>query len=182
LLDTADTDTWDGGDLDVSLVTPGGTPGVSNEVVVLAGLGSVTNGGDGVVELGSARSGVEDTSGVHLEHGSVGLEGHGHWGGGDGGLEGIDGGWGHGLVGLHVNLSGVLGGLARSISGGVGVVVLEVLSLLLGVLEGVLLPSTVASVGGVVAINELLLGEGEEVSGGEEMSTLNGSGGGEGPA
>jgi len=182
LLDTADSDAWDGGDLDVSLVTPGSSPGVSDKVVVLSALSSVADGGHGVIELGSASGGVENTTGVHLEHGSVGLEGHGHWGGGDGGLEGIDGGWGHGLVGLHVNLSGVLGGLARSISGGVGVVVLEVLSLLLGVLEGVLLPSTVASVGGVVAINELLLGEGEEVSGGEEMSTLNGSGGGEGPA
>ena len=111
-MDTADSDTWDGGDLDVTLVTPGSSPGVSDEVVLLSVLGSVSDGGDGVIELGSAGSGVENTTSVHLEHGSVGLEGHRDWGGGDGGLEGIDGGWGNGLVGLHVNLSGVLGGLA----------------------------------------------------------------------
>ena len=48
-MDTADTLSFDGGDLDVSLVSPGSTPGVSDEVVVLSGLGSITNGSDGVV-------------------------------------------------------------------------------------------------------------------------------------
>lgn len=66
--------------------------------------------------------------------------------------------------------------------GGVGVVALEVLGVLLGVDESVGLPSTVASVGLGVAINELLLGEGEEASGLDEMSTFDGSGGGESPA
>ena len=55
-------------------------------------------------------------------------------------------------------------------------------SVLLGVDESVRLPSTVASVGLGVAVNELLLGEGEEVSGGEEVGTFDGSGGGESPA
>lgn len=181
-MDTADTKTIDGGDLDVSLVSPGSTPGVSNEVVLLSVLGSVTNSGDGVVELGSAELGVHNTGLVLLEDGSVGLNGHGHWLLGNGGLELVNRlGW-DGLVGLDINLSGVLGSLARSGSSGVGVVALEVLSVLFGVDESVGLPSTVASVGLGVAINELLLGEGEESSGGEEVGTFDGSGGGESPA
>ena len=51
-LDTADT--WaitDIGDLEVSLVSPGGTPGVLDEVVSLSGaVGSVSDGEDTVVE------------------------------------------------------------------------------------------------------------------------------------
>ena len=49
LLDTADTKSVNSGDLDVSFVSPGRSPGVSDEVVVLSGLGSITNGSDGVV-------------------------------------------------------------------------------------------------------------------------------------
>ena len=87
-----------------------------------------------------------------------------------------------GGIGLDINFTRVLGSSAGLVSSLVCIVVLEVLSLLLGVFEGVRLPSTVASIGGGVAINELLLGEGEEVSGGDEVSTFNGSGGGESPA
>ena len=182
LLDTADTLSSDGSDLDVSLVSPGSSPGVSNKVVLLAVLGSITNSGDGVVELGSAEAGVQNTGLVLLEDGSVGLNGDGNWLLGNGGLELVNRLSWDGLVGLNAHLSGVLGSLAGSSSGGVGVVVLEVLSLLLGVDEGVGLPSTVASVGLGVAVNELLLGEGEELAGGDEVSTLDGSGGGESPA
>ena len=182
MLDTADTLSVNGGDLDVALISPGGTPGVSNEVVLLAGLGSVTNSGDGVVELGSAELGVHNTGLVLLEDRSVGLNGDGNWLLGNGGLELVNGSSWDGLVGLDINLSGVLGGLAGSGSSGVGVVALEVLGVLLGVDESVGLPSTVASVGLGVAVNELLLGEGEELAGGDEVGTLDGSGGGESPA
>ena len=181
-MDTADTEAVNGSDLDVALISPGSSPGVSNEVVFLAVLGSVSDSGDGVIELGSASGGVEDTGLVLLEDGSVGLNSHGDWLLGNGGLKLVNGlGWG-GLVRLDINLTGVLGGLASSSSSGVGVVVLEVLGVLFGVDESVGLPSTVASVGLGVAINELLLGEGEEVSGGEEVGTFDGSGGGESPA
>lgn len=78
----------------------------------MARLGSVTNSGDGVVELGSASLGVHDTGFVLLEDGSVGLNGDGHWLLGNGGLElGNRLGW-DGLVRLDVNLSGVFGSLA----------------------------------------------------------------------
>ena len=86
-LDTADTGTFDGGDLDVSSISPGGTPGVSDEVVVLARLGSVSDSGDGVIEVGSAGSGVEDTTGISLENELVGLDGHGNNGKVNGGLQ-----------------------------------------------------------------------------------------------
>ena len=45
--------------------------------------------------------------------------------------------------------------------------------------EGVGLPSTLASVRGLVAVDNFLLGEAEEVSGGDLMVTLDGSGCGE---
>jgi hypothetical protein len=182
LLDTADTKSLNSGDLDVTGLSPDGSPGVSNEVVLLARLDSVTNGGDGVVEGGSASLGVQDTGFVLLEDGSVGLNGDGDWSLGNGGLQLGNGSSWDGGIGLDINFTGVLGSSAGLVSSLVGVVVLEVLSLLLGVFEGVRLPSTVASIGGGVAINELLLGEGEEVSGGDEVSTFNGSGGGESPA
>ena len=145
-LDTADTWSFDGSDLDVSSISPGGTPGVSDEVVVLARLGSVSNSGDGVIEVGSAGGGVEDTSGISLEDELIGLDGHGDWGLGNGSLELGNGvGWDVLVVG-NVDLSGVLGIFAGSVNSVVGVVRLKLLSGLLGVLEGGILPSSIASV------------------------------------
>ena len=182
LLDTADTDTVDGSDLDVSLISPRSTPGVSDEVVLLSVLGSVSDSGDGVIEGGSAGGGVEDTTVVELEDGSVSLNGDGGWSLGNGSLELGDGSGLDVSVGLDLDLA--LGGrvLAGSVSSGVWVVGLELLSVRLGVLEGVSLPSTGASIGGSVAVDELLLGEGEESSGLDEVVSLNGGGGREGPA
>ena len=59
LLDTADTGTVTGdGELDVALVTPVGVPGVSDEPVLEAGsgIGTVADGGDGVIEVSTASS------------------------------------------------------------------------------------------------------------------------------
>lgn len=184
-MDTADTGTIDGGDLDVSSVTPGGGPGVSDDVVLLSSLGTVSDGGDGVIELGSTLLGVEDTTGVHLEDGLVGLDGDGGWGLGDGGLQLGDGvGWDV-LVGS--NFDGTLGGIifagaGLSVSRGIWISGLELLNVRLKVGEGVGLPSTLTSVRGLVAGDDFLLGEGEKGSGLEEMSTLDGAGGGESPA
>ena len=181
-MDTTDTEAVNGTDLDVSGISPGSTPGVSDEVVFLAVLGSVTNSGDGVVELGSAGSGVHNTRLVLLEDGSVGLNGDGNWLFGNGGLElGNRLLWDGGVLG-DGDLTGVLGSFAGLGSGGIGVVILEVLGVLLGVDESVGLPSTVATGRLGVAVNELLLGEGEEISGGEEVGTFDGTGSGESPA
>lgn len=180
-MDTADTGTFDGGDLDVSIKSPGSTPGVSDNVVVLSSLGSVTNSGDGVIEGGTASGGVEDTGGVSLEDGSIGLNGDGGWSLSDGSLKLLDG------SGLDVSIGGDLswGGLlvsAGSVSSSVGIVGLVLGEVGLQVVEGVGLPSTVATVGGGVAVNKLLLGEALELSGLDEMVSLNSADGGEGPA
>jgi len=76
-LDTADTLAFNGSDLDVSLVTPGSAPRVSHDVVLFTTLGSVTNSSDGVVKIGTAGSGVENTAVVHLEDRLVSFNGDG---------------------------------------------------------------------------------------------------------
>ena len=75
-LDTADTVTLDHGELDIALVSPGVSPGVLDEPVVLAGLGTEADGEDGVVEVGSAVGVVHDTGLVELEAELVGLDGN----------------------------------------------------------------------------------------------------------
>lgn len=77
LLAAADTSTIASSDLDVALVTPSGAPGVSNDVVVLATLVSVSDDCDGVVESGWAGSGVEDAASVLLEVSVASSEGNG---------------------------------------------------------------------------------------------------------
>jgi len=80
LLDTADTGgSFNGGDHDVTLISPSWSPGVSDDVVLLSILNTISDGGDGVIEVGSASGGVENTTGVTLESHSVGLNGHGNW-------------------------------------------------------------------------------------------------------
>ena len=86
-LDTANAWSVNGGNLDVSLVTPSSSPGVSNDVVLNTVLVSVTNGSDGVVEVSSAVSRVQDSTSVALEDVLVGLNGHGDWLLGNGSLE-----------------------------------------------------------------------------------------------
>jgi len=184
-LDTADTGTIDGGDLDVSSITPGSTPGVSDDVVLLSRLGTIADGGNGVIEGSTTSLGVHDTTGVHLEDGLVGLDGDGDWGLGDGSLQLGDGvGWDVSVRGnTDLTLGGIIfAGAGLSRSRGVWVSGLELLKLGLEVGEGVGLPSTLTSVRGLVAGDDFLLGEGEKGSGLEEMSTLDGAGGGESPA
>ena len=101
-----------GGESDVSLLSPRSTPGVSDEEVVLSVVGTVSNSGDGVVEVGSALLGVEDSTGVELEV-SLGIDRDASWLLGNGGLK-----LGDALV-LDVRVSGDLnllllgGSLAR---------------------------------------------------------------------
>ena len=184
LLDTTDSlSRFLGGNSDVSGFSPGGSPGVSDNVVLLSVLSSVSNGGDGVVESGSRALGLGDnTTGVVHESGLLGIDGDGNWSLLDGGFQG------RGRVGRDfmntgdVNLSGVLGGVASSVSGSVGVVLLEVLGVRLDVVHGVFLPSTVATSASGVAVNELLLSKRHEVSSGNLVVSLHGANSGEGPA
>jgi hypothetical protein len=181
-LDSADTCTFNSSDFDVSCLSPNSTPGVSDDVVVLSGFGSVSDGGNGVVEGGSASGGVEDSSGVSLEDRGVSLNGDGDGLSGNGGHELSFGvGW-NVLVSENVeeSLRGVV--FAGSLFGGVWVGSLKLGLVGLEVGEGVCLPSTVASVRGLVAVDDFLLGDGDEVSGLEEMSTLNTGNSSESPA
>ena len=83
-LDTADTFSCNGGDLDVSLISPSGTPRVSDDVEVLASFGSVTDGGDGMIEVVTISTVVEDTSSVTLEVVVGSIDGNASWSLGDG--------------------------------------------------------------------------------------------------
>jgi len=170
-------------DLDVSVNTPRGTPGVLDEEVVLSGLGSETNGEDTVIERLSASLG-DDTTGVSLEGELVGLNGNGDWSDGEGGLKLVWGSWGHidESGNLTLGLRSIIS--AGALVSGVWVSGLELDSLGLNVLEGVVHKTTIAAHVSVAAgaVNELLLRVGLQVSGGDELGTLDGSGGGESPA
>jgi hypothetical protein len=181
LLDTTDTGTFNGGDVDVSWQSPCGTPWVSDDVVVYSSLGSVSDSGDGVIEGGSASGSVKDSTGVSLESRSVGLNGDGCWSLSNSSLQlGDRVGWDV-LVGDDVVGGGLLVSTG-SVSGGVSVLrlVLSIVGLEVG--ESVSLPSTIASVGGWVAVNNFLLSEALELAGGNEMMSLEGGDGGESPA
>ena len=184
LLDSADTGTGLNSDLDVSGGSPGGAPRVLDEVVRGTVLGSISDGEDTVIELGSASGSGEDSRLVRLEGDFVGLNGNGDGGFVEGSLElvGVVGG-DHGVAG------GLNGGSGLSFassdltgSGGVRVVSLEDGGVVLVESEGEGHGATVATVVQSVARDELLLGEGEESAGGNEVSSLHTTGGGEGPA
>jgi len=169
---------------DVSLLSPGGSPGVLDLPVVGGTISAITNNQNTVVEGSAAGGRGQNTSGVELEDGLVGLDG-------DGDGSDVGGGEESGLIaGRDINIlgdgdTGLGDGLAGSIGGGVGIGGLSGESLLGdGVLEGVVHQTTRAPVVsvGLRAVNQLLLGEGDEASLGDEPSSFHGTGGGERPA
>jgi len=136
-----------------------------------------------VVESGSAPVGIEDSALVALEDVLVSLNGDGEGCEGKGGLHGFNVVGGD-LGGTNILKGGVGVGVVSAVSvfAGVGVVGLEDGVVGLEVLEGGGLVSTVASEGKGDAIDELLLGEGHKFAVSDEVGSLEGSGGGEGPA
>jgi len=182
LLDSADSLAGFDSELDVASITPGGAPRVLDEVVRGTVLGSIADGEDTMVKLSSASVSSEDTGFVLLEGGFVGLNGNGDGTGSDGSLEGIRVvGGDHGVAG-DVNGGGLDGFVALSDltgTGGVGVRGLGISGVLLEVSEGKGHGATIASVVKLGALNELFLREGDELFGGDEVSSLNGTGGGE---
>jgi len=182
-LDTADTSSEPsilGGDVDVTSISPSWSPGVSDDVVGLSILDSITDGGDGVIKGGSASGGVHDTTGVSLENLGVGFDGDGDWSCSNGGKEG---GGRPSLDGVDLRdesdwSSFLLAGSGGSLSSGVWVLSLGNLTVSGDVFHTVGLPSTTTSVGGGIAGNELLLGEGLKFSTLlDELSGLHGGGG-----
>jgi len=179
-LDTADTLAFLGSDLDVAVVTPRGTPGVSNDVVVLARLrvGSIANSGDGVVEVSSALSRVHDTTSVHLEDRLVGLDGDGDWLLSNSSLELFNGLRLNVSVGRDLSNNGHSLGLASgnsALARGVWVLRLGFNTVLFEVLEGLVLPTTLAAEAGLVARDKLLLREGLELAVGDLVNTFSSS-------
>ena len=81
------------GHSDVTRFSPGGSPGVSDDSVVDSVLGSVTNGGDGVIEVRSISTVVEDSTGVTLEVVVGSIDGNASWSSGDGRFQGGDTSW-----------------------------------------------------------------------------------------
>jgi len=186
LLDSADTGgTFNGGDHDVTLISPVWSPGVSDDVVRLSVLVSISDSGDGVIELGSASGGVENTTGVTLESHLVGFDGNRDWSLGDSskklagrvGLDGVD------LGDESFWASSLLARAGVSRSGGVWVFSLGGLSVGGNVFHTLGLPSTSASIAGGVARDELLFGKAQKVSTLlDELSGLHGGGSRESPA
>ena len=185
LLDTADTGTGLNTDLDVTGISPGGAPRVLNEVVRGTVFDTVSDGEDTVIELSSASGSGKDTSLVSLESNFVGLDGNRDGGFIEGSLElvrvvGGDHGVSGGLNGGSLN--GRVASSNLSSSRGVRVVSLEDGVVVLVESEGEGHGATIASVVKLGARDELLLGEGEEFLGGNEMGSFHSSGGGERPA
>jgi len=77
-LDSADTSAFLDTESDVAVLSPGFTPGVLDEVVLNAVVGTVADGEDSVVELISTALG-DDTTSVRLEDSLVSLNGNGDW-------------------------------------------------------------------------------------------------------
>jgi len=182
LLDTADTFSGLGSDSDVSTLSPGGSPRVSDDVEVLSILRSITDSSHGMIKVGSAFLRVEDTTSVHLENKLVSLDGDGSGSLSNGSLELVNGLL-LDVVNLgHEHLTLGSGGLALSVLGGVWVVGLELLLVVLHVVHGVLLETAIATLRLGVAVDHLLLGEGQKLVGSHVVSALDGSSGGESPA
>jgi len=166
------------GHVNVALVAPGGAPGVLDDPV-LGGGGVESDGQDGVVQLGATRA-REDTRLVRLEatRGIDGdTDGADEDGGGERGLSGaLDG-----LVGLHDGIAGLATG---AVTGGVGVVSLGARATISEVVDGLVVPATVAALVAIRAgaVNELLLAERVQLATGDGAPALDDAGGGEGPA
>ena len=111
-----------------------------------------------MIEAGSAGGGVQDTTGISLEDRSIGLNGDGDDSLGNGSLELCN------RVGRNAGVrsnvgSGLLLVRARSTSGSVWVLSLSLDVVGLKIVEGMVLPSSLASVRSFVAVDNLLLGE-----------------------
>jgi hypothetical protein len=130
-----------------------------------------------VVNGGSAGDSVgEDTAGVGLEVGSLGVNGDGDGLVGEGGLEGTNALGGHLGEAGNTNVTGLtLVVAAGTVASGVGVSSLEVGVVFLEVAERAGLPTTVATLAGLDAVDELLLREGEELTGSDLVSTFEGT-------
>jgi len=181
-LDTADTKSFDGSDVDVTTFTPASTPGVSDDVVILTVASSVPDGSDGVIELSSALWVVHDSRFVSLERISVSFNG--------------DGGWSfsnssHKLFWRLSNNSSVRNDfntsldilvLACSVFTNVWIGCFDGLGMGFIVSESKSLETSLAAMGNFIAVNKLLLGVALKISVLDEIVSFNSSCSRESPA
>jgi len=152
-------------DLDVSVVSPVGTPGVSDVVESSSeeSLALVSGGSDSVVELAEAILAVEDTFMVELEILGGSINGDSNWSLSDGALEEVSEVWPNFVDLINENFAvNIIS--AYSILGSVLVVGFSGQTILGSVLHGKLLPSTIATVTLLVTVNQLLLRKILEIS------------------
>lgn len=92
-MNTADTESEEtglDGNVDVTIVSPGWSPGVSDDVVGLSSGGNtISDSSDGVIKGSTAFLGVHDTTSVSLEDLGVSLNGDGNWSLSNGGKKGL---------------------------------------------------------------------------------------------
>ena len=86
LLDTANTFARFDTDLDVSSISPGGTPRVLDKVVILASFSAESDSENTVIKLGTTSGSSDDSSLVRLEGSLVSLDGYGDRSLNEGGL------------------------------------------------------------------------------------------------
>jgi len=172
---------------EVTLLTPGSTPRVLDDPVVLAVLRAVANSEDTVIKRGSAAeetATLHDTTVIKLEHDTSGIDGNRDGSLVKGSLHGGTRAGGDILVGD--NLGDLLGlfGVASSISTSVSIVGLFFETIMHGILESIVHKTTIATLIalGSGAVNKLLLRKGNEVASLDLPSTLHGTGGRESPA
>ena len=172
------------GNSDVSLLSPVGSPGVSNEPIVLAVFSSISNCGDGMIELSLGHNLVVrvDSSIIELPLQARGIDRDASWLGSNSSLQlGRALLWDAGKVGDRDDLFVLLDMTFFSLAN-IWVSLLELKGVLFSVLESPRLQTTIAALGLSIAVNQLLLRELVKLSSLEEMSGLNGSNGGESPA
>lgn len=168
-------------DSDVAVLAPSGTPGVLDEPVVGSLVIAVSDEEHTVVEAGSAEP-LHDASEVELPLKTSGVDSNGDWTL----LEGL--GKGLWVLGGDIGETGQLGdstlGVASAVSASVWVGRLSVHLGAFGIGEGLVHETTIATLVALRgrAVNELLLREGLELVVLEEVGSLHGTGGGEGPA
>ena len=112
----------------------------------MATLGTITDSGDGVIEVSSTCFTIEDTTTVELEDRFVSFDGDGNWSLSDGSLELGDGIWGNVVNVSDENLTVGFLGRTGAILSLVSVVGLKLLWFAFEVFHGVILPTSIATV------------------------------------
>jgi len=156
-LNAADAITFNGHDVDVSLVTPGNVPRVSHDVVFLAcGVFGVPNDCHGMVDVGCACGGVDDTGLVAKEYSIVCSHKSRNWTLSNGSKQ-VSSSSCRNLVVVSDSYSTSGISLALPLFSLVWVILSGHLRMFLQVIEGVVVPTSIATCRCSVAINQLLL-------------------------